>query len=181
LNDDDDIESKATNVKIETACAAILERDDASKVEGDNSGGEEGHALPASVRGTVTTIYLRALIKLGRYDAVANYCGKHSSSNSKNNDNNVEEHAYSLYRLRKYEACRPLCASSNDAGGGSRGVMHTHAQALYRLGETNEADRVYNRLLASDGEGGAVMMDVDEREDALSNALANPITIRKRR
>mmetsp|Transcript_3725 Transcript_3725/g.8288 ORF Transcript_3725/g.8288 Transcript_3725/m.8288 type:complete len:792 (+) Transcript_3725:619-2994(+) len=54
-------------------------------------------------------------------------------------------------------------------------MMHIYAQALYRLGETREADAVYRQLLgmAGDDDGDPAMMDADEREDALANALAN--------
>mmetsp|Transcript_46350 Transcript_46350/g.98295 ORF Transcript_46350/g.98295 Transcript_46350/m.98295 type:complete len:910 (+) Transcript_46350:81-2810(+) len=171
----EDSGGRAATVAIEKACADILSRHFESSHSPADGGGDDGddHSLPDSVRSVVTTVYLRALIKLGKYGVVVDHCRRHEGADD--GGNNAEEVAYSLYRLRRYEACRRLCA----AGGGSsdRGMMHVLAQALYRLGETNEADTVYRRLLAEgddDGDGqAATKMDADEREDTLANALAN--------
>lgn len=155
--------SKGGHVKIEKCCALILDGGAST-----NNNGEED--IPAEVRSTISTIYLRALIHLGRYTEVVDYLQKQQQSGGVN----VQEEAYALYRLRRYEACRSLCASSLELNEGSatnnninRGLMHVYAQTLYRLGETQSADEVYFQLLSSE------LTDADEREDALANALAN--------
>jgi hypothetical protein len=58
--------------------------------------------------------------------------------------------------------------------------MHIYAQTLYRLSETKGVDSLYRALLATnddddDDDDPATSMDLDEREDTLSNALANRI------
>lgn len=185
-----------TTGNIEKVCYAILERDDAGDIK--------AAPLPETVRATVTTIYLRSLIKLGKYNSVVDYCQCHkkttqlSESESKtlakegnSKSSNAEEVAYCLYRLKKYEACSRLCSTVSTTERYSRGMMHIHAQALYRMGETIRADAVYRRLLSTAttlGEDNGVsltksasdsdetnVIDADEREDTLSNALANYI------
>ena len=195
-----DADTVKTTGGIEKACVAILERDDA--VAGDAN----AISLPETVRATVATIYLRSLIKLQKYNAVVQYCQRRQklqlqptvqqSEGTTNNNNNVEEMAYCLYRMKNYEACSQLCSSASTNGSSSRGMMHIHAQAFYRMGKTTHADAVYRQLLllssttsgedeqgassstksATDSTGGInTDMDADEREDALSNALANCI------
>jgi hypothetical protein len=144
--------------EVERACAAVLRSTDVIDCE--------------DVRRIVETIRLRSLIRLGRFDAVV------ASSAGRDDEDAVAtaEAAYALYRSGDYEACRKLCALRRRPGGGgrggdSRGLMHVHAQALYRLGRTDAADCLYSELLSS----AAAHADADEREDALSNALANRI------
>lgn len=119
------------------------------------------------------------------------YCQKQSHFNSMHQSeiepnadgctyNNAEEWAYSLYRLKNYEACRKLCFEASSTGhNSSRGLMNIRAQAHYRMGETVHADFVYRQLLSTDEDNSnseeTKVMDADEREDALSNALANCI------
>ncbi|KAL7527160.1 hypothetical protein ACHAXR_004734, partial [Thalassiosira sp. AJA248-18] len=167
--------SKTADATIEKTCATILNNTNTTtNINDDNAAAAT--PLPSSIRTTITTIYLRALIKLGKYGAVVDYC-----QNENDQTVNVEEQAYSLYRLQKYDACRQLCvlanSSSNSSSSNNMGLLHIHAQALYRLGETNDADAIYRRLLFNNGNDNddptVAMMDVDEREDALSNALAN--------
>jgi len=177
-SNDDDVKTAGI---IEKACIAIIERD-------DNAGDAD---LPEAVRATIATIYLRSLIKLGKYNAVVEYCEKrsklqstHQSEIEPNADgctyNNAEEWAYSLYRLKNYDACRKLCFEASSTGhNSSRGLMHIRAQAHYRMGETIYADLVYRQLLLTDEDDSnseeTKDVDADEREDALSNALATCI------
>ena len=170
-----------TNFQISSLCSTILNNS-------SNNNNEDVDASSESILSIVITIYLRALIQLGQYSKVVDYSNNSSSSSSI--DNNTQEVAYALYRLRKYDACRKLIMSSSDIndmgdeneeeGNGSssssssgRLMAHIHAQTLYRLGETNLADELYANLLNLSEEEGAV--DNDEREDTLSNALANRI------
>jgi hypothetical protein len=173
-----------TNFQISSLCSTILNNNSSSSSEDDDAPSE-------SILSIVITIYLRALIQLGQYSKVVDYSNNNSSSSSSSIDNNTQEVAYALYRLRKYDACRKLILSSSDnsdmgdeneeegngSSGSSSGVSrlmgHIHAQTLYRLGETNLADELYANLLNLSEEEGVV--DVDEREDTLSNALANRI------
>eukprot|EP00984_Skeletonema_dohrnii_P025749 scaffold14937_cov116-Skeletonema_dohrnii-CCMP3373.AAC.1 len=140
---------------------------------------------PDSVLTAVRTIYLRVLLNLGEYSKVVEF---HSKNNNDGSTNNTLEVAYALYRLRKYDACRKLIVSSTsnaaantvDEEGSSNNVtdrvlMHIHAQTLYRLGETNEADQLYSKILSNTNSEEDNVMDADEREDTLSNALANRI------
>lgn len=139
------------------------------------------------------------LLNLGEYAKVVDFGSKSDESSS--NDNNTLEVAYALYRLRKYDACRRFIMSSTNAAAAAkknstdedgndtknntmeRVLMHIHAQTLYRLGETNEADELYSKILNSSSSGstnsevggGGTTIDADEREDTLSNALANRI------
>ncbi len=191
-NEDDD--NVKTTGNIEKACVAILESDDAGVSV--NSATD----LPEAVRSTVTTIYLRTLIKLGKYNAVVEYCqhklqkptslsesesGPPAINEEEGNNNYAEEVAYCLYRLKHYDACSQICSATSTTGNFSRGIMHIHAQALYRMGETIHADAVYRQLLSTTATSGednqssstkaATIMDADEREDTLSNALANCI------
>ncbi|KAL9188084.1 hypothetical protein ACHAXT_006462 [Thalassiosira profunda] len=166
--------------RIERACRDLLAR----APDAAGSGEGEGDEFPAEVHSVVTAIYLRALLQSGQFSAAVEYC----TANFNREDGDLAhaaEEAYALYRLRKYDACRRLCEAAFAAEGGEegsvgRGLRHTHAQALYRLGETTEADAAYRHLLRDDtdktnaaaGEGDPATDD-DEREDALSNALAN--------
>ena len=184
-----------TNLQISSICSTILNN--------SSSNSNEDEASPSeSILSIVITIYLRALIQLGQYSKVVDYSNNSSSSSSV--DNNTQEVAYALYRLRKYDACRKLILSSSDnhnnadmtnigADGdendnssssssiNNRLMAHIHAQTLYRLGETNLADELYAKLLLNNGGRGSDkddeegVMDDDEREDTLSNALANRI------
>jgi len=173
-NNDDDNDSGGgviSDVEIEKASASIL----TSTV---------GGLLPVEVRRIIKTIHSRALIKLGRYHEVV-------VSSTTDDDNNREdsarlETAYGLYRTKNYEACRKLCTSILNTTSGeknssnSRGLMHIYAQTLYRLNETNAANSVYHELLSSiiadEEEEGRGFIDInDEKEDILSNALANCI------
>jgi hypothetical protein len=162
--------------EIERACAAVLGSGDVVDVDGE-------------VRRIVETTRLRSLIRLGRFDAVVASAGRDEDADA----TTTMEAAYALYRSGDYEACRKLCAlrllpdDGVGGGGGGRddddargGLMHVHAQALYRLGRTDAADGVYRVLLSStsaeqSGGTGVAHADADEREDALSNALANRI------
>ncbi|KAL7496359.1 hypothetical protein ACHAWT_004597 [Skeletonema menzelii] len=158
-------DNRDANLQISSICSAILDSDDTSS----------SSSPPEAVLKAVRTIYLRVLLNLGEYSKVVEFA----------TNNNTLEVAYALYRLRKYDACRKLIVSSTsnddtnnnttDENGNSstdRVLMHIHAQTLYRMGETNEADEIYSKILSSK-EGDA--MDADEREDTLSNALANRI------
>ncbi|KAL3767897.1 hypothetical protein ACHAWO_001793 [Cyclotella atomus] len=153
------INDSSSNSKIEKAAAAILEADSQSN---------NGESLPNDVQEVVQTIRLRALIGAGRF------ADAHQAAQSKDGaDANALEEAYSLYRLKKYEACRNVCAryleQSGDAeGANSRGMMHIYAQTLYRMGETRKADAIYSKILNDKGD-----LDTDEKEDVLANALAN--------
>ena len=178
-----------TNLQISSICSTILNNTSSDSNKDDSSPSE-------SILSIVITIYLRALIQLGQYSKVVDY----NNSNSSSVDNNTQEVAYALYRLRKYDACRKLIMSSSDnnddiatdgdkndnssssSSSNNRLMAHIHAQTLYRLGETNLADELYAKLLLNNnGEGGGSnddeggVMDDDEREDTLSNALANRI------
>jgi len=160
-------DNRDANLQLSSLCSTIFEFDESP---------------PDSVLTAVRTIYLRVLLNLGEYSKVVDF-------HSKNNDgstNNTLEVAYALYRLRKYDACRKLIVSSitiaDEEGSSSnnatdRVLMHIHAQTLYRLGETNEADQLYSKILNSTNseEEEENAMDADEREDTLSNALANRI------
>lgn len=185
-----------TNLQISSICSTIL----------NNNNSEDDEAPSESILSTVITIYLRALIQLGQYSKVVDYSsnnGINNSSSSSSVDNNTQEVAYALYRLRKYDACRKLIMSSSDnynnddeaniaadgdendnsnSSSSKRLMAHIHAQTLYRMGETNLADELYAKLLNNGGVGGGHdnnveegVMDDDEREDTLSNALANRI------
>jgi len=162
--------------EIERACAAVLGSGDVVDVDGE-------------VRRIVETTRLRSLIRLGKFDAVVASAGRDEDVDA----TTTMEAAYALYRSGDYEACRKLCAlrllpdDGVGGGGGGRddddargGLMHVHAPALYRLGRTDAADGVYCVLLSStsaeqSGGTGVAHADADEREDALSNALANRI------
>jgi hypothetical protein len=176
--------------EVERACAAALQL--LPVVNDDDAGDVDG------VRRIIETTRLRSLIRLGRFDAALVAAGGRDYNMYGATSASAMEVAYALYRSEDYDACRKLCAASLPDGegggeddnvgggrGGSRGLMHVHAQALYRLGETRAADDVYRELLhsadahppragslrdATDGDA-----DADEREDALSNALANRI------
>lgn len=185
-----------TNLHISSICSTILNNNSSS-----NNSNKDDSSPSESILSIVITIYLRALIQLGQYSKVVDY--SNSSSSSSVDNNNTQEVAYALYRLRKYDACRKLILSSSDnnnaditnigadgdendnssssSSSNRRLMAHIHAQTLYRLGETNLADELYAKLLLNNGgrgsdnddEGG--VMDDDEREDTLSNALANRI------
>lgn len=147
---------ESSNIKIETACVEILESDRSA------GGSDDARALPEEVKTVVHTIRLRALIQNGKYADV---------NINDSASNNVLEGAYSLYRMKKYEACRKLCSQHLERNGsvseGSMGILHIYAQTLYRMGETREADAIYSKLLD------AGKMEADEKEDMLANALAN--------
>jgi len=183
---------RETNFQISSLCSTILNNNSSSNSEDDDAPSE-------SILSIIVTIYLRALIQLGQYSKVVDYSNNNSSSSSSSSiDNNTQEVAYALYRLRKYDACRKLIMSSSDnnddiatdgdendnnsssSSGSGRLMAHIHAQTLYRLGETNLADELYAKLLlnyggGSDNDDEEGVMDDDEREDTLSNALANRI------
>lgn len=154
------------DVEIEKTSASIL-----TSTVGD---------LPLEVRNIIKTIHLRALIKLGRFHEVV------VSSTMDDNNNREDtvrlESAYGLYRTRNYEACRKLCirllnTTSDENSSNKRGLMHIYAQTLYRLNEHSSANTVYHELLSSivaEEEGGFIDIN-DEKEDTLSNALANYI------
>ena len=181
---------RETNFQISSLCSTILNNNSSSNSEDDDAPSE-------SILSIIVTIYLRALIQLGQYSKVVDY-SNNSSSSSSIDKNNTQEVAYALYRLRKYDACRKLIMSSSDnnddiatdgdendnnsssSSGSGRLMAHIHAQTLYRLGETNLADELYAKLLlnyggGSDNDDEEGVMDDDEREDTLSNALANRI------
>lgn len=160
------------DIEIENACATILASSTCAATP-----------LPLDVSRIVESVRLRALIKLGRFDDVA-------STWRRDLGGATVEAAYGLYRAREYEACRKLCVLKLDGGGGGggsgaagRGLMHIHAQALYRLGDTAATDNVYRELLSTyaskdvggSGEERGGVVNTDEREDTLSNALANRI------
>ena len=165
-------DNRDANLQLSSLCSTIIFNSDESP--------------PESVLTAVRTIYLRVLLNLGEYSKVVEF-------HSKNNDgstNNTLEVAYALYRLRKYDACRKLIVASisnadatnivGEEGSSSnnatdRVLMHIHAQTLYRLGETNEADQLYSKILNNTNSEEDNAMDADEREDTLSNALANRI------
>ena len=162
------------NLRLSSLCSTIL----------DIATSSDGDAVPESVLTAVRTTYLRALLNLGEYSKVVEF---HDSSNN-NNGANIHEVAYALYRLRKYDACRKLIVTSTSANATNmdegeneskdsmdRVLMHIYAQTLYRLGETNEADQAYSKIINSNSEEENDSMDADEREDTLSNALANRI------
>ena len=117
----------------------------------------------------MTTIRLRACIHLGKYADVS----------SSSNGSHVLEEAYALYRRKRYRDCSDLCSrylhqtsdANNDDGTMKRGIAHVYAQALYRQNNTLEADAIYSQLYKDNYDG----MDDDEREDLISNALANRI------
>jgi signal recognition particle subunit SRP72 len=184
-----------TNLHISSICSTILNNNSSS------NSNEDDDAPSESILPIVITIYLRALIQLGQYSKVVDY-SNNSSSSSSIDKNNTQEVAYALYRLRKYDACRKLIMSSSDnndnmtnvaadgdendnsssgsSSSNNRLMAHIHAQTLYRLGETNLADELYANLLLNNGGGSdnddeEGVMDDDEREDTLSNALANRI------
>ena len=144
------LDDESSHVKIEKLCAKILELHSQSD---DNS-----NTLPDEVKEVVTTIHLRALLHSRRYSDV--------TATNDDNSINVLEQAYALYRLKKYEACQNLCSEYLKQNDNCRGIMHIHAQALYRMGETCEADGIYSKLLEEE-------LDTDEKEDVLANALAN--------
>lgn len=157
-------DNRDANLQLSSLCSTILSSD-------------SGDSPPQSVLTAVLTIYLRVLLNLGEYSKVVEIGSKSEASNTL-------EVAYALYRLRKYDACRKFIVSSTDTATNStdedgsdsknsiteRVLMHIHAQTLYRLGETNEADELYSKILSSNNSD-----DPDEREDTLSNALANRI------
>lgn len=147
------------------------------------------------------------MLNLGEYSKVVEFINSTNNNNKNegNPTNNIQEVAYALYRLRKYDACRKLIVSSSSTSNSNnnnvdeeghssssshksttdRVMMHIHAQTLYRLGETKEADELYSKILSTsrisdsntnlEQEEGDTIMDADEREDTLSNALANRI------
>eukprot|EP00956_Cyclotella_meneghiniana_P007206 scaffold9864_cov71-Cyclotella_meneghiniana.AAC.6 len=149
---------ESSNNKIEKVCVEILESDRSA------DGNDDARALPEEVKTVVQTIRLRALIQSGKYADV---------NINDSASNNVLEGAYALYRMKKYEACRKLCSEHIERNGmgsdGSMGIMHIYAQTLYRMGETREADVIYSKIFD------AGKMEVDEKEDMISNALANRI------
>ena len=175
-SDNTPADSETNNLQLSSLCSTILD------LASDNG---EDTPPPDSVLSAVRTIYLRVLLNLGEYSKVVDF-SKHNDNNS-----NPQEVAYALYRLRKYDACRKLIETSSsddtnvaDEEGNIRSnsatdrvMMHIHAQTLYRLGETAEADELYSKILGrtSDSKEGDDTMDADEREDTLSNALANRI------
>ena len=177
LNNNNNSSSSSDTVKIEKTASAILLT--------NNNTSNNNDGIPASIAATVASIYLRALIKLGKYSTVVNYCKE--DNNSAGAGNNAQEFAYALYRLRKYGACSELCSanintSSNggdvNANGNNSvnvGLMHIYAQSLYRLGETKQADAIYRQLVSfmSNNDIDNIDIDIDEQEDTLSNALAN--------
>ena len=122
--------------------------------------------MSTEVRGIITTIYLRALINGGKYSTVVDLTSQ--------TNRNVLEKAYALYRLKKYDACTKLCSSymktntENDSTSNKRAIQHIYAQSLYRMGNTVKADEIYKLLMDNESN-----MDADEKEDLLSNALAN--------
>ena len=168
-------DDKATISTIEKSCHALL----------TNSNYEP----PQSVIDVIRTIYLRSLIKLNKYQTVIDYvCNTYEDLDN----SNTEELAYSFFRLKKYDDCRKVCYYNltNESDGPlvnyhnrdsdnyvgefkSRGLKCIYAQTLYRLGETSQADTIYQELL---NDNSTLVMDVDEQEDLLSNALANKIS-----
>ncbi|KAL7433660.1 hypothetical protein ACHAXM_003643 [Skeletonema potamos] len=175
-----DTADKETNLQISSLCCTMLDL----AASADDS-------PPEAVLSTVRTIHLRALLNLGEYSKVVEFI---NSENNYEGHSNIQEVAYALYRLRKYDACRKLIVSytsdSNNvdeegrhSSTTDRVMMHIHAQTLYRLGETKEADELYSKILSTSGTGDSNTtpdeegdaMDADEREDTLSNALANRI------
>mmetsp|Transcript_27257 Transcript_27257/g.57344 ORF Transcript_27257/g.57344 Transcript_27257/m.57344 type:complete len:893 (-) Transcript_27257:172-2850(-) len=140
---------------------------------------ENEERLPSNLELVITKIHLRSLLQLGEYSTVLDHCRKNSSGSDPTLNQFAEEEAYALYRLKRYNACREFCENYGiDRKGGvnisQRGLLHVYAQSLYRLGETRLADEMYRRLLLVGGsDEDEVHVDVDEREDSLSNALAN--------
>jgi len=165
-------DNRDANLQLSSLCSTIIFNSDESP--------------PESVLTAVRTIYLRVLLNLGEYSKVVEFHSKNNDGSTKN----TLEVAYALYRLRKYDACRKLIVASisnadatnivGEEGSSSnnatdRVLMHIHAQTLYRLGETNEADQLYSKILNNTNSEEDNAMDADEREDTLSNALANRI------
>jgi len=171
-----DDNNKATISTIEKSCYALL-----TNTNDDTP--------PQSATDVIRTIYLRSLIKLNKYQTVIDYI---INTYEDLDNSNAEELAYSFYRLKKYDECRKVCYinltnesdgpllnyhnkdSDNYVGESkSRGLKCIYAQTLYRLGETSQADTIYQELL---NDNSTLVMDVDEQEDLLSNALANKIS-----
>jgi len=178
LSSSADNNNKATISTIEKSCHALL-----TNTNDDTP--------PQSATDVIRTIYLRSLIKLNKYQAAIDYI---INTYEDFDNSNAEELAYSFYRLKKYDDCRKVCYINltNESDGPlvnyhnkdsdnyvgdlkSRGLKCIYAQTLYRLGETSQADTIYQELLLNDNNN-LVMMDVDEQEDLLSNALANKIS-----
>lgn len=169
-----DDNNKATISTIEKSCYALL---------------TNSNEPPQSVTDVIRTIYLRSLIKLNKYQTVIDYI---INTYEDFDNSNAEELAYSFYRLKKYDECRKVCYYNltNESDGPlvnyhnkdsdnyvgdlkSRGLKCIYAQTLFRLGETSQADTIYQELL---NDNNNLIMDVDEQEDLLSNALANKIS-----
>ena len=146
--------------------------------------------MPPEVVEIVTTIRDRACIHLGHYTDVittSSSCSTSTSSDGSNEGRHVLEQAYALYRLKKYRACSDVCSrylqqtTANDTTKNDtikRGMAHIQAQALYRQNCTLEADTIYSQLYHDNNDNTSdttMIMDVDEREDLISNALANRI------
>jgi len=170
-------DDKATISTIEKSCYALL------------TNNSNDTPPPQSATDVIRTIYLRSLIKLNKYQAVIDYI---INTYEDLDNSNTEELAYSFYRLKKYDECRKVCYINltNESDGPlvnyhnkdsdnfvgelkSRGLKCIYAQTLYRLGETSQADTIYQELLLNDNN---LVMDADEQEDLLSNALANKIS-----
>ena len=148
-----------------------------ASVLGDGDGDGDGDDRPpADVLLTLRTAHVRSLFLLGRWREAL------SVSEELGPRLFPAEVAYARYRSGDYAGAADLCRSALDARAEPppQGLLHVHAQSLYRLGMTDDAMGAYRSLRetadAAASAASAFGAAAEEREDVWANHLANEVS-----